>query len=115
MMPYIINVGLILTGCLAFYKIFLRKETFYRLNRSVLLICLLIAFLLPLVPVPKGWSFRKTSSQQTSIKASEQSRIPLALQMPVKGGVLNKKSDEWISPPEATSPLSRQATISAFE
>ena len=32
-LPYIINVALILGACLAFYKILLRRETFYKVNR----------------------------------------------------------------------------------
>src|SRR6478752_624799 len=63
MMPYIINVGLIVTGCLAFYKLFLQKETFYRLNRSVLLVCLIASFALPLAPIPSAWSFRKAKEE----------------------------------------------------
>ncbi len=59
MIPYIINVGLILAGCIAFYKLLLQKETFYRINRWVLIICLLIAFGLPLIPMPQQWSLRK--------------------------------------------------------
>ena len=58
MMPYIINAGLILTGCFAFYKIFLQRETFYRLNRAVLVGCVAISFSLPLLRVPQEWSLR---------------------------------------------------------
>ena len=61
-MTYIINVGLVLTACIAFYKLLLQKETFYRLNRFVLMLCLLTAFLLPLLPVPQQLSFRKTET-----------------------------------------------------
>ncbi|HEX5151929.1 MAG TPA: M56 family metallopeptidase [Parafilimonas sp.] len=62
MIPYIINAGLILTACIAFYKLLLQKETFYRLNRFVLLLCLVVAFALPLLPVPQQLSFRKTET-----------------------------------------------------
>lgn len=87
MIPYIINAGLILTGCLAFYKLLLTRETFYRLNRYILVSCLLISFSLPLVRVPQQWSFRKaevvstfTGTQQTvndnSTKVSQQQDAP---------------------------------------
>ncbi len=62
MIPYIINVALILTGCLIFYKLLLRKETFYRMNRYFLAFCLFISFSLPLLPVPQQLSFRKKES-----------------------------------------------------
>jgi len=59
MTPYILHVAIILTGCLAFYKILLQRETFFRLNRMILLLCLALSFGLPLLPVPHQWSFRK--------------------------------------------------------
>lgn len=62
MIPYIINAGLILAGCLAFYKLLLQKETFYKLNRYVLVICIVTSFSLPLLPVPQQWSFRKAET-----------------------------------------------------
>ena len=59
-LPYIINVALILLTCLAFYKLLLRRETFYRANRFLLIACLAIAFVLPLLNVPAEFSLRKT-------------------------------------------------------
>lgn len=58
---YVLSVALILAGCLLFYKLLLQKETFFPLNRFVLLICLALSFGLPLVPVPQQWSFRKAN------------------------------------------------------
>jgi len=36
MIPYILHVALLISVCLLFYKLLLQKETFYRLNRVVL-------------------------------------------------------------------------------
>ena len=58
MIPYILHSALILSACLIFYKLLLQKETFFHLNRYVLLACMLLAFVLPLVPVPQQLSFR---------------------------------------------------------
>ncbi len=58
-MQYITNAGIILAGSLIFYKILLQKETFFRANRWILLVCLALSFGLPLVQVPQQWSFRK--------------------------------------------------------
>ena len=58
MLPYIINVALVLATCLAFYKLLLRRETFYEVNRYMLIICLAIAFALPLLKVPHQFSLR---------------------------------------------------------
>jgi len=63
MIPYILKVALILAGCLAFYKVVLRRETFYRVNRMTLMLCLFISFSLPLLQVPQQWSFRKPAKE----------------------------------------------------
>ena len=56
MIPYILHVALLISVCLLFYKIFLQRETFYRLNRVVLLICLALSFVLPLISIPHAWT-----------------------------------------------------------
>jgi len=58
MTSYILHVAIILALCLLFYKLLLQQQTYYRLNRVVLLICLVLAFLLPFVPVPASFSLR---------------------------------------------------------
>ena len=60
-LPYIINVAVILLACLAFYKLLLRRETFYKVNRYMLIACLGISFALPMLQVPQQFSLRKTS------------------------------------------------------
>src|SRR2546427_11643716 len=62
MISYTLHAGLIIAGCCIFYKILLRKETFFRLNRWMLALCLLLAFTLPLIPVPQQWSLRSTEN-----------------------------------------------------
>lgn len=73
MMIYAINVALMLAGCFLFYKLLLQKETFFPLNRFVLLGCLFLSFSLPLIPVPQQWSLRKTSTETvlSNISASK--------------------------------------------
>lgn len=72
-LPYIINVAVILLTCLAFYKLLLRRETFYKVNRYMLIICLAISFALPLLQVPEQLSLRKPSivSGESSVMSSE--------------------------------------------
>lgn len=62
MIPYILHVGVILACCLLFYKVLLQKETFYQLNRFVLLGCLVLSFSLPLLPIPQQLSFRRSEA-----------------------------------------------------
>ena len=68
MILYALNVALILAGCFLFYKVFLQKETFFPLNRFVLLGCLFLSFSLPLIPVPEQWSFRKANAEAPFFK-----------------------------------------------
>lgn len=70
MIPYILHVGVILACCLIFYKALLQKETFYQLNRFVLLSCLVLSFILPLLPIPQQLSLRK-SENMVSINSPE--------------------------------------------
>lgn len=62
MIVYVVSVAIILFACLVFYKVLLHKETFFRLNRFMLLACLVLAFTLPLIHVPQQWSFRKAGT-----------------------------------------------------
>ena len=70
-LPYIINVAVILLACLAFYKLLLRRETFYKVNRYMLIVCLVISFALPLLQVPQELSFRKPVNRESLIVNSE--------------------------------------------
>jgi bla regulator protein blaR1 len=60
MIPYILHVTVIIAACFLFYKLLLQKETFYRLNRWTLLLCLAVSFSLPFLPVPQQWSWRSS-------------------------------------------------------
>jgi hypothetical protein len=59
MIPYTLYTALVLASCFAFYKLLLQKETFFGLNRFMLIACMALAFILPLLPVPQQLSFRK--------------------------------------------------------
>jgi hypothetical protein len=85
MIPYILYTALILSACLAFYKLLLQKETFFQLNRLVLLSCMILAFILPLLPVPQQLSLRKDAVEK---------HIPLA-----KVAVDKTQAIELKSPP----------------
>src|SRR5262245_57290658 len=74
-LPYIINVALILATCLVFYKLLLRRETFYRVNRYVLITCLAVSFALPLLRVPGEFSLRKTPDVKRETSNVNQSAV----------------------------------------
>ena len=65
MIPYTLHVTIILAVCLGFYKLLLGGQTYYRLNRLVLLACLVLAFVLPLIPVPQQFSLLKAEQANT--------------------------------------------------
>ncbi|WP_337965355.1 M56 family metallopeptidase [uncultured Flavobacterium sp.] len=69
MIPYILYTALILAACLVFYKLLLQKETFFYLNRYILLACMIMAFILPLVPIPQQLSLRKTAVEKPVVVA----------------------------------------------
>ncbi|MTI30081.1 M56 family metallopeptidase, partial [Xanthovirga aplysinae] len=62
MMGYMFEVAILIIICLVFYRLLLQKETFYRLNRWYFIFCLLLAFALPFVPVPKKFSWQGNTS-----------------------------------------------------
>ena len=70
-LPYIVNVALILATCLVFYKLLLRRETFYKVNRYMLITCLAISFALPLLQVPQQFSLRKSESKQEAVSSQQ--------------------------------------------
>jgi hypothetical protein len=88
MIPYILYTALILSACLIFYKLLLQKETFFHLNRFVLLSCMLLAFILPLLPVPQQLSFRNMSEEKHTIYTKtliDKTKIAELKGQPVKG------------------------------
>jgi predicted nucleotidyltransferase len=95
MTPYILHVALILAGCVAFYKILLVNETFFSLNRFVLLACLALSFSLPLIPVPQQFSLREAEKTAVSSVASKPASVA---SVPVVA------SQETVSPEQKESP-----------
>ena len=70
-LPYIVNVALILFACLAFYKVLLRRETFYKVNRYMLIVCLVISFILPLLRVPQQFSLHKVNVESSVLNKQQ--------------------------------------------
>jgi hypothetical protein len=100
MMPYMIHAGLILAACLVFYKILLQRETFFRLNRWVLMFCLVLSFGLPLIEVPQQWSFQRAETPVVVPVAAidnDQSTSAPAVTVPVteNKAAAERKGIEW--------------------
>ena len=71
MIVYLLHVAFIIGIILVFYKVLLYNETFFKLNRFMLLACLAFAFLLPFVHLPQQWSFRKPTTESINIAQSD--------------------------------------------
>jgi len=78
MIPYSLHVAVILAVCLAFYKLLLQKETYYRLNRAILLACLALAFVLPLIPVPQRFSLGIAQAPEPELVIPVSTVLPTA-------------------------------------
>src|ERR1700759_2103962 len=101
MIPYILHVALLISVCLLFYKIFLQRETFYRLNRVVLLFCLALSFALPLISIPQAWTLRITPTEatpdnQTDVKPTQQPQTSIPLEQ-----IIKKQAVEKVQPVKA--------------
>src|SRR5258705_1933393 len=105
--PYIINVALILAACLSFYKILLRRETFYKVNRWLLIVCLAISFALPLLPVPQQFSLRK---KETSSSLQQPSVQTVQTVQPFQPNA--SKANEVVQAPDKTEILPAPAKFS---
>ena len=58
-MPYLIHASVLLACTIGFYWVLLRKETFYKLNRGILLSSILLSLVLPLITVPAQFSIHE--------------------------------------------------------
>lgn len=77
MISYILTTAAVIALSLLFYRAFLQRETFFRVNRIVLLSCLMLSFIIPLVRVPAKFSFRQAQATE-SIK-----ELPATAMVPV--------------------------------
>ncbi len=86
MIPYILYAALILTACLVFYKLLLQNETFFKLNRFVLLSCMALAFVLPLLHVPQQFSFRQITTDEITFVPVKQVVSTTVIQKETQAG-----------------------------
>ena len=72
MLPYLPHAALLIAIALIFYKALLERETFFNLNRWLLVACLLLAFLIPTLEIPADWSIwpSATLTAETGLEAN---------------------------------------------
>jgi len=130
MIPYVLHVALLISVCLLFYKLLLQKETFYRLNRMVLVFCLALSFTLPLIPVPQQWAFRESpvaadvtptqplvsfeqnvaGQKQAAIKATIASNISASVKANIKADAASSLKAASPAVVKANTPLTTNVT-----
>jgi len=103
MIPYILHVALLISVCLLFYKVFLQRETFYHLNRVVLLICLGLSFLLPLISIPQAWTLRNipleaSTIKQTDVRPAQQPQTTVTLEQLIQKQAAEKAQPAKVQP-----------------
>jgi len=95
MIPYVLHVALLISVCLLFYKIFLQRETFYRLNRVILLFCMCLSFAIPLITIPQAWTLRNVP-EPVAVNLQEQgqqidyTKVQLPVVQPVQKDIVAK-------------------------
>lgn len=93
MISYLLHVSLLISGCYVLYRLLLANETFYHLNRWMLLVCLIGAFGLPLIEVPAEWSlgdsFSIIESSLTTSDLTQETNMPspVGLEVPDPGNL----------------------------
>lgn len=114
MIPYILQVTVIITACFLFYKLMLRKETFFRLNRWILMVCLLISFSLPFLPVPRQWSWQYSYGSALAKLTSSAAPIPPSsaiVTTPASGSAAETPQQKSTSSTSAGTGQSSVATV----
>jgi beta-lactamase regulating signal transducer with metallopeptidase domain len=91
---YIITYSAILvTACFLFYRFLLQRETFYKLNRWYLTICLLLSFTVPFIPLPKSFSLGNGGeyiSSMLKVTESESKLVSAVKQSDTQGAASQK-------------------------
>jgi len=100
MIPYSLHVAILLAVCLLFYKLLLQKETYYRLNRVILLTCIALAFVLPLIKVPQKFSLQSTPPVPISVVQPE---VLDKFPVPIDNGVNQAQATKADPTPASTT------------
>ncbi len=80
-MTYLIHSSILLGFTALFYWLFLRRETFYRLNRWILLGSVLLSVTLPLISIPQYLSLRTQGKAKVSlVENTIQQTLPVLVQ-----------------------------------
>jgi len=113
MIPYILHVSILIAAGFLFYKLLLKKLTFYVLNRWILLGCLVIAFVLPLLPIPREWSWKEWLAALPARKGSVQAVTASVVKEPVQTATPVTVAPVIMAPRENITPVAAAPAITA--
>lgn len=105
MIPYLLYVAILLAVCLLFYKLLLQSETFYRLNRYILLCCLGFCFVIPLIRVPAKWSVHSSVQPVSQPASLQQPQQALNLDVEQAEGPSAKAPAQYILTEKTSQPV----------
>ncbi|MEM1328104.1 MAG: M56 family metallopeptidase [Bacteroidota bacterium] len=107
MIPYILHIAILLASFYLLYKLLLEKETFFSLNRYVLLFAVAISFSLPLYEIPVAWSVWDGEKVVEKITPSQEETIADNVEIPSI-----EQQMEQLTPADAAPDLLEQTPTS---
>lgn len=117
MIPYILHVSILMAGSYIFYWLLLRKETFFKLNRGVLMASLLLPIILPLITIPSSLALQIFPSQQsfldktTSIIQTTSEDVSTLIQ-PTENRELDASKNQQATTTEEITPMANPSKLS---
>lgn len=104
MIPYLLHTALLTSLLYLAYRFLLKKETFFKLNRMVLVGSIMIAFLLPLIPIPANWSWKAPLPKLERQVASVDQKPVQAIDVQPKTSIDIKETEVTLTPSKSTPP-----------
>lgn len=116
MIPYLLHTAILTSLLYVAYRLLLKKETFFKLNRMVLVGSILFAFLLPLIPIPANWSW-KTSVPPAEKSIAQLDRTPvqsIEVDIPDTQAQLNETKEISPSTPTPPTTVKKKSSLSIW-
>lgn len=93
MIPYLLHTILLLSAYFVFYKFLLESETFFKLNRWILILGIILSVIIPWIKIPQHWAlainsrsilevFENPQESPVAPTASEEEMIEVAPEAP---------------------------------
>lgn len=113
MIPYLFHVSILVAACYLFYVVFLQKETYFQINRFVLIGCILVAFSLPFLEIPQEWSLRDAPILKVENTILAQEDMPTIFKSEQNESPIFKNKNRGKSDAKSTDDIFEKEAISA--